>query len=169
MSEPFLSEIRMVSFNFAPKGWALCNGQLMPINQNQALFSLLGTTYGGDGRSTFGLPNLQGMTPMFYGQGPGLSLHDIGETGGVETVTLLSTEIPGHGHTVNATTSKGNTDQPNGSLLGEGQWSVQGSTGAVSYYTAQTSPLVQMNPSVTGVAGGGFPHNNMMPYVTLNF
>jgi microcystin-dependent protein len=167
--DPFVAEIRIFPFNFPPKGWAFCDGQLMPISQNTALFSLLGTTYGGDGRSTFGLPNLQGTTPMFYGQGPGLSLHDIGETGGVETVTLLTTEIPGHGHTVNATTSKGNTDQPNGSLLGEGQSSVQGSTGAVSYYTAQTSPLVQMNPSVTGVAGEGFPHNNMMPYLTLNF
>ena len=167
--DPFVAEIRIFPFNFPPKGWAFCNGQLLPISQNTALFSLIGTFYGGDGKSTFGLPNLQGMTPMFYGQGPGLSLHDIGETGGEETVTLLTTEIPAHGHTVNATTSKGNTDQPSGSLLGEGQSSVQEATGAMNYYTAQTSPLVQMNPAVTGVAGGGFPHNNLMPYLTLNF
>src|SRR5246127_2621141 len=118
MSNPFLAEIRIFPFNFAPFGWAFCNGQIMALSQNTALFSLIGTFYGGDGKSNFALPNLQGMAPMFYGQGPGLSLHDIGETGGEETVTLLTTEIPQHGHTVNATTSKGSTDQPNGSLLG---------------------------------------------------
>src|SRR2546425_7048441 len=100
MASPFLSEIKIVSFNFPPKGWAFCNGQLLPINQNQALFSLLGTTYGGDGKSNFALPNLQGSVPMQAGQGPGLSLRDLGETGGEQTVALLETEMPAHSHSV---------------------------------------------------------------------
>src|SRR5437867_10086859 len=100
--DPFVAEIRIFPFNFAPRGWAFCNGQLMPISQNTALFSLLGTTYGGDGRSTFGLPNLQGCSPMHPGQGPGLSLHDLGETGGSDSVTLLNSEMPAHTHTVGA-------------------------------------------------------------------
>src|SRR3989337_2395659 len=98
MADPFVAEIRIFPFNFAPKGWAWCNGQLMPISQNTALFSLLGTTYGGDGKSTFALPNMQGNAPMHPGQGPGLSLHDLGETGGAQTVTLLESEIPAHAH-----------------------------------------------------------------------
>ena len=167
--DPFVAEIRIFPFNFPPKGWAFCDGQILPISQNTALFSLLGTTYGGDGRSTFALPNLQGSAPMFYGQSLGGSLHDIGETGGVEQVTLISSEIPQHAHTVNATTSKGNTDQPTGNLLGEGQWSNQAGTGNVNYYTAATTPIVSMNPFATGFAGSSFPHNNMMPYLTLNF
>ena len=100
--DPFVAEIRMVGFNFAPKGWAQCQGQLLPISQNTALFSLLGTMYGGDGKSTFALPNLQGNTPIGQGQGPGLSPRDVGEQGGSPTVTLLQTEIPGHSHTLNA-------------------------------------------------------------------
>src|SRR6059036_1341087 len=98
MADPFVAEIRIFPFNFAPKAWAFCDGQLMPISQNTALFALLGTTYGGDGKSTFALPDLQGSAPMHPGQGPGLSLHDLGETGGSETVTLLESEIPGHSH-----------------------------------------------------------------------
>jgi microcystin-dependent protein len=167
--DPFVAEIRIFPFNFPPKGWAFCDGQILPLSQNTALFSLLGTTYGGDGKSNFALPNLQGMTPIFYGQGPGLSLHDIGETGGSETVTLLSTEIPSHGHMVNATTSKGNSDQPNGNLLGEGQWTVQGNNGPLEYYSAATNAPVQMDFNTIGPAGNGLPHNNMMPYLTLNF
>src|ERR1035438_4144767 len=100
MSDQFVAEIRIFGFNFAPKGWAFCNGQLMPISQNTALFSLLGTTYGGDGRSTFGLPNLQGSVPLGSGQGPGLSLYDLGESGGSATVTVLSSEMPQHTHNV---------------------------------------------------------------------
>src|ERR1700726_3001923 len=100
MSNPFVAEIRIFTGNFAPTGWALCNGQLMPISQNTALFSLLGTTYGGDGRSNFALPNMQGNAPMAPGQGPGLSLHDLGETGGSDTVTLLESEIPSHSHSL---------------------------------------------------------------------
>ena len=102
MADPFVAEIRIFPFNFAPKGWALCDGQLLPISQNTALFSLLGTTYGGDGKSTFALPDLQGSAPMHPGQGPGLSLHDLGETGGIETVTLLESEIPCHTHALRA-------------------------------------------------------------------
>src|SRR5271168_4118907 len=100
MSSPFVAEIRIFPFNFAPKGWAFCNGQLLPISQYTAVFSLLGTTYGGDGRSNFALPNLQGEAPMQFGQGPGLSLHDLGETGGSTTVTVLTSEIPIHAHAV---------------------------------------------------------------------
>ncbi|MGA2292910.1 phage tail protein, partial [Bradyrhizobium sp.] len=112
MANPFLAEIRIFGFNFPPKGWAFCNGQLLPISQQTALFSLLGTTYGGDGRSTFQLPNMQNNAPMHPGQGPGLSLHDLGETGGSETVTLLLTEIPAHGHPVTASASQGLLNTP---------------------------------------------------------
>src|SRR6266700_6660177 len=102
MADPFVAEIRIFPFNFAPTGWAMCNGQLLPLSQNTALFSLLGTTYGGDGRSNFALPNLQGRAPLQAGQGPGLSLRDLGETGGEQTVTLLQTEMPAHAHTAQA-------------------------------------------------------------------
>src|SRR6187402_1528243 len=112
MSDQFVAEIRMFGFNFAPTGWALCDGQILPISQNTALFSLLGTTYGGDGKSTFALPNLQGSAPMHPGQGPGLSLHDLGETGGSETVTLLESEIPSHSHTVSGSNGPANLQSP---------------------------------------------------------
>src|SRR6266849_9870676 len=113
MSNPFVAEIRIFPFNFPPKGWAFCDGQLLPISQNTALFSLLGTTYGGDGKSTFGLPNLQGSAPMHAGQGPGLSLRDLGETSGEQTVTLLQTEMPAHSHSVLAA-SGSNSNSPVG-------------------------------------------------------
>src|ERR1700746_3604877 len=112
MSSPFVAEIRIFPFNFAPRGWAFCYGQLMPISQNTALFSLLGTTYGGDGKSTFALPNLQGCAPMHPGQGPGLSLHDLGETGGVQNVTLITSEMPAHTHVINADTGFASTPDP---------------------------------------------------------
>src|SRR4249920_263665 len=112
MADPFVAEIRIFPFNFAPKGWAFCNGQLLPISQNTALFSLLGTTYGGDGKSTFALPDLQGSASMHPGQGPGLSLHDLGETGGSDTVTLLESEIPAHIHGVSASQSDGTSQSP---------------------------------------------------------
>src|SRR5436309_246850 len=120
MADPFVAEIRIFPFNFAPKGWAFCNGQLLPLSQNTALFSLLGTTYGGDGKSTFGLPNMQGNAPMHPGQGSGLSLHDLGETGGSETVTLLETEIPAHSHALVASASDGISTQPSGQQLAQG-------------------------------------------------
>ncbi len=114
--DPFVAEIRIFGFNFAPKGWAFCNGKLMAISQNTALFSLLGTTYGGDGKSTFALPDLQGRSPMFYGQGPGLSYRDIGETAGEETVTLLQTEIPAHSHALNGVNDSGLQSNPGGAF-----------------------------------------------------
>jgi len=170
MANPFVAEIRIFPFNFAPLGWAFCDGQLLPLSQNTALFSLLGTTYGGDGKSNFALPNLQGRTPMFYGQGPGLGLYDIGEAAGSDTVTLLTSELPSHSHTVNATTVQGTVADPNNAMLSEGNWSNQGNSGAVNYYIADTAtPQTTMNPGMVGVAGSSFPHNNMMPYLTLNF
>jgi microcystin-dependent protein len=168
MSDPFVAEIRIFPFNFAPKGWAFCNGQLLPLSQNTALFSLLGTTYGGDGKSNFALPNMQGNVAMFYGQGPGLSLYDIGETGGSQTVTILDSEMPSHSHSLNATTAVGTTNQPNGAMLSEGGWSFSGNSGKVPYYTT-TAPAVNMGSQGVGFAGSSFPHNNMMPYLTLNF
>ena len=112
MADPFVAEIRIFPFNFAPTGWALCNGQVLPLSQNTALFSLLGTTYGGDGKSNFALPNLQGRAPMHPGQGPGLSLHDLGETGGSDTVTLLESEIPSHSHAVSMSVRPGRQSEP---------------------------------------------------------
>jgi microcystin-dependent protein len=168
MSDPFVAEIRIFPFNFAPKGWAFCNGQLLPLSQNTALFSLLGTTYGGDGKSNFALPNMQGNVPMFFGQGPGLSLYDEGEVGGGDTVSLLQTEIPSHTHAVNATTGAGTVADPNGLMFADGDWSFQGSSGKVQYYST-VAPTSQMSVNMIGLQGSSFPHNNMMPYLTLNF
>jgi len=162
--DPFVAEIRMFPFNFAPRGWAWCNGQLLPISQNTALFSLLGTTYGGDGRSTFGLPNLQGSAAMFWGQGPGLSLHDIGETGGSETVTLVINELPAHTHTANGKTS-GGTANPSNMVWGTSN----AAKVAANFYTPPPPSAVIMHPVALSTAGGNQPHNNMMPYQALYF
>ncbi|MDT4898421.1 MAG: hypothetical protein QOH25_3498 [Acidobacteriota bacterium] len=163
MADPFVAEIRIFPFNFAPKGWAWCDGQLMPLSQNTALFSLLGTTYGGDGKSNFALPDLQGRAPMHPGQGPGLSLHDLGETGGSETVTLLVSEMPAHPHALMASSDPADNNVPAGKAaappLGRGN----------NLYNAATTPLVQMNPVEIAPAGGDSPHNNMMPYLTFYF
>jgi microcystin-dependent protein len=163
MADPFVAEIRIFPFNFAPKGWAFCDGQLLPLSQNTALFSLLGTTYGGDGKSTFALPNLQGNAPMHPGQGPGLSLHDLGETSGSETVTLLESEIPLHNHFVQAYTgdpADSRTPNPSESL---------GAPAPGLLYNPSTSSPVFMAPQAFTPTGGSIPHNNMMPYLTLNF
>jgi len=117
MADPFVAEIRIFPFNFAPKGWAWCDGQILPLSQNTALFSLLGTTYGGDGKSNFALPDLQGRAPMHPGQGPGLSLHDLGETGGSETVSLIESEIPSHSHALMSLGAPGNRTSPIGNSL----------------------------------------------------
>ena len=162
MADPFLAEIRIFPFNFAPKGWAWCNGQLMPLSQNTALFSLLGTTYGGDGKSTFALPDMQGNAPMHPRQGPGLSLHDLGETGGSETVTLLQSEIPVHSHSLMASATNSTKPNPSGNSLTR-----IASNGTP--YVAPGGPLAQFSDQALGVAGGGLPHNNMQPYLTLNF
>src|SRR5215471_9471512 len=161
MSNPFLAEVRIFTGNFAPKGWALCDGQLMPISQNTALFSLLGTTYGGNGTSNFALPNLQGCAPMQAGQGPGLSLRDLGETGGEQAVTLLETEMPSHSHGVQAS---GGPDQ-----LGPANnaWA-SGQKGFGNFY-APPGNNVQMNPFALSIAGGNLPHNNMPPFLGLTF
>lgn len=153
MSEPFLSEIKAMSFGFAPKGWAACNGQLMPINQNQALFSLLGTTYGGDGRQTFGLPNLQGRAPMHMGNG-----HTLGEQGGEQAHTLNTSEIPQHNHTWGATNTPANAPGPASNVLGGAQ-----------EYNASATNLTGMYQSTLSNVGGSQPHPNMQPYLTLNF
>lgn len=161
MADAFVAEMRIFPFNFAPKGWAFCNGQLMPISQNTALFALLGTVYGGDGKSTFALPNLQGSTPMQQGQGPGLSLRDLGEIGGEQAVTLLQSEMPSHTHGVQAAAAS-DSGSPTNNTWGSGQ------KGFGNVY-AGPPPNVQMNPLGTSVAGGSQPHNNMMPFLCLNF
>ncbi len=168
MSDQFLAEIRIFPFNFPPTGWAFCNGQVMPISQNTALFSLLGTTYGGDGKSTFALPDMQGNAPMQPGQGQGLSLRDLGERSGVESVTLIQSEMPTHAHSVQGAITVANTDQPAGATLSRGQFSFQGNSGAVPYYFTG-APDTDMSVQAVGVGGAGLPHNNMQPYLTLNF
>lgn len=162
MSDQFVAEMRIFPFNFPPTGWAFCNGQLMPISQNTALFSLLGTTYGGDGKSTFALPDMQGNAPMQPGQGQGLSLRDLGEQSGVESITLLQSEIPVHTHALKASSDAGDLFAPSAAT------SLAGSTGASAYQPAATN-LVPLAPQALSLAGGGLPHNNMQPYLTLNF
>ena len=163
MSDPFVAEIRIFAGNFAPTGWALCNGQLMPISQNTALFSLLGTTYGGDGKTTFGLPNLQGRAPMQAGQGPGLSLRSLGESGGEQNVTLLQTEIPAHSHGVQSAAGGGLPDPTNN------VWA-SGAKGFGNLYSPSVpASNAQMNPIALSITGGNLPHNNMMPFLSLTF
>lgn len=154
MAEPFLSEIRIMSFVFAPKGWALCNGQLLPINQNQALFSLLGTTFGGDGRVNFALPDLRGRTPIHVG-----GSHTLGERGGEQAHTLSISELPTHTHVLKASAANSDNNDPTGRLLG-------GNVPAV--YHAATN-LVSLNPGTITNTGGSQAHLNMQPFLTLSF
>src|SRR4051794_3976908 len=155
----------MFAGNFAPTGWALCNGQLMPISQNTALFALIGTYYGGDGRVTFGLPNLMDSVPVQAGQGGGLSPRYLGESGGSATVALLSSEMPSHTHVPQAVTaSPGNTNNPVGATWAAAKF---GKVSENLYSTA--TPDIQMGPSAVGIAGNGQPHNNMPPYLTVTF
>src|SRR5690242_13279517 len=159
--DPFVAEIRIFPFNFAPKGWAFCDGQILPLSQNTALFSLLGTTYGGDGKSNFALPNLQGNAAMHPGQGPGLSLHDLGETGGTETVSLLESELPSHSHQLRADTlDPADTNVPSPTA------SYALSTGGTLYQTGHDTTL---SDNALAPSGGDQPHNNMQPYLTFNF
>jgi len=153
MSEPFLSEIKIVSFNFPPKGWALCNGQLLPINQNQALFALLGTTYGGNGQTNFALPNLRGRVPIHMGAG-----HTLGEAAGTTSVTINIQQLPTHIHQGIGTSVNGNTPVPTGNLLGS----------ALNAYRTPDN-LTTLHPTSVLNVGGSQPHNNMMPYLVLNF
>jgi microcystin-dependent protein len=163
MADPFVAEIRMFPFNFAPKGWAFCDGQILPLSQNTALFSLLGTTYGGDGKSNFALPNLQGNVPMHPGQGTGLSEHFLGEAAGEETVTLIQAEMPAHSHAFQATTQPGEDPAPAPTeALGR-------SVGGNLYQTNAAQNIVQLAATAAAPAGGSQPHNNLQPYLTLNF
>ncbi len=168
MSEPFLSEIKVMAFNFPPKGWALCNGQLLPINQNQALFSLVGTTYGGDGRVNFGLPNLQGRVPIHAGNG-----HTLGEAAGASAVTLSVANMPTHTHMLQGIPETPATNIGNSvgtsKTFAQGLVGLQGGgTAAVSLY-GTPSNLVAMGAGMVTNAGGSQPHNNMMPSLVLNF
>lgn len=163
MADPFVAEIRIFPFNFAPKGWAFCNGQLLPLSQNTALFSLLGTIYGGDGKSNFALPNMQGNAPMHPGQGPGLSLHDLGEQGGSQTVTLLQSEMPSHNHSVMARPTGNVPPQATPVAFAPAR------TNSRPYSPTTVSQNGQMNQTAIGINGGSQPHNNMMPYLTANF
>jgi len=160
MSDQFLAEIRIFPFNFAPTGWAFCDGQLMPISQNTALFSLLGTTYGGDGKSTFALPDMQGNAPMQPGQGQGLSLRDLGEMSGVQNVTLIQTEIPVHTHNLQASNQVGTDRTPQGEVLAR--------SAALNPYKAGGA-IVHLDPKALTPAVGSLRHNEMQPYLTLNF
>lgn len=168
MSDQYLGEIRMVGFNFAPVGWALCNGQLIAISQNQALFALLGTFYGGDGRTNFALPNLQGRVAIHQGSGPGLSPYVIGQTGGVENATLTSTNLPPHTHTLNASNATGTQSSPAGGSI------AQVNTGDPRQPTL-ASAFVPGTPSVTmaqgsiGNTGNGIPFNVLQPYLCVTF
>jgi microcystin-dependent protein len=165
MAEPFLGEIRVFSFNFPPRGWSLCQGQTLPIAQNQALFSLLGTSYGGDGRITFQLPNLQGRTPV-NSTNPG-NLGGVGLQYGVETVTLSAGQLPAHGHTLLASTTAASTNAP----LSSATPPVPNALGAASIYVPNVPPvsLVPMNVACLGSTGGAQPHNNMQPSLVLNY
>jgi microcystin-dependent protein len=165
MADQFLGEIRIVGFTFTPTGWAQCNGQLLPISQNTALFSLLGTNFGGNGTTVFALPNFQGTAPMGLGNGPGLTPRIIGEVGGESSLTLSISNIPSHNHNVTGTQQAGNQNSPNGANWGSAHI---GKTG-LDTYTANTGSNVTMNPGALATAGGSFPHNNMQPYLVLNF
>jgi microcystin-dependent protein len=163
MADPFVAEIRIFGFNFAPRGWAFCDGQLMPLSQNTALFSLLGTFYGGDGKSTFALPDLQGRVPMGTGQGAGLTDRFLGETSGVPTITLLNTEMPFHTHTCQGTSEAGEQKSLTADVA------LANAVGGNVYQTTLNQNLTNMNVEAISVAGSGFPHENMQPYLTCNF
>jgi microcystin-dependent protein len=162
MSQPFIGEIRMVGFNFAPYGWALCNGQLMSISQNTALFSLLGTYYGGDGVNTFALPNLQSRVPIHQGTGPGLTPYVIGQTGGTENVTLTTQQMPQHNHTIGCVNSGGNQASPSNN------YPAMESTGTSLDYS-NSNPNATMGPLTVGFNGNSLPHPNIQPYLCVNF
>ncbi|AWV99376.1 phage tail protein [Arcticibacterium luteifluviistationis] len=160
MSEPFLAEIKIVGFNFAPRGWAFCDGQILPINQNQSLFSLLGTTYGGDGRTSFALPDLRGRTPIHVGSSDGGFSHPLGQKSGEETHTLSAAELPTHIHEIMGSSSPGDSNVPDGKVLG---------VYSEELYRRNTGVLQKMSSSSNLNNGSGQAHNNMQPYLALNF
>jgi microcystin-dependent protein len=159
MGDPYIGEIRMFAGNFAPAGWANCDGQLMPISENEALFQLIGTTYGGDGQETFGLPNLQGRVPIHVGQGPGLSSRVLGEVGGVETVTLTQPQLAAHTHQFIATQNPGTSPNPANDIVAQPAFSV----------FVEDVPLTTLAPNVIQPVGGSQPHENRQPYLTVRF
>jgi microcystin-dependent protein len=165
MSDQFVGEIRIVPFNFAPVGWALCNGQLMSISQNTALFSLLGTTYGGNGTTNFALPNFQGSAPLNFGQGTGLSNYVLGQTGGESQMTLTPAQLPAHNHNVSGNGGNGDVNTPAGNAWARPHL---GKT-PINIYNASAGSGLTMHPQAFALAGGGLPHNNMPPYLTMNF
>ena len=169
MAEPFIGQIILVGFNFEPVNWAFCNGQLLSISQNAALFSLVGTFYGGNGTTNFALPDLRSRVPLHFGQGNGLSPYAIGESAGVENVSLLSSQIPAHTHALNATASYGAAQSPAGAFLAE--TSQDGSSRGSIYFgysAAQTTPAT-LNPNSVGLTGGNLPHPNIQPVLALNY
>ena len=159
MGTPYLGEIRMFGGNFAPQGWAFCNGQVLSIAENDALFTLIGTTYGGDGQTTFALPDLRGRAPVHMGQGPGLSNYTIGQAAGSETVTLITNQLPAHSHPPAANSSTGTSTSPAGNV-----WAASKD---LSPFT--TVPNTNMNSGAMGMAGGSQPHDNLPPYLTISF
>lgn len=163
MSQPFIGEIRMFGFNFPPAGWAACDGQLMPISENDALFVVLGTTYGGDGQETFALPNLQSRLPVHQGTGLSGTNYQIGEAAGVEEVTLTTQQIPIHNHPAAANTGAGNSASPTNNV-----WAANANTAAVQY-TLPAGVNANMNNNTVGITGGSQPHENMMPFLCINF
>jgi microcystin-dependent protein len=163
VAEPFLGDSHMFAGNFAPRGYALCQGQLLPIAQNDALFSLLGTTFGGDGQTTFALPDLQGRVPMHQGQGPGLPSYVIGEASGSETVTLIGQQIPNHNHPAPATTQGASSPSPQGGIF------AATTTNNELYAAPGAGPAAQLTPQTIGNSGGNQPHDNMMPFLVINF
>jgi len=163
MADPFLAEIRIFGGNFAPTGWALCDGQVLPISQNTALFSLLGTSFGGDGKTTFALPNMRGNAPMFWGQGAGLSSRDLGESAGSASVTLHTSEIPAHAHTLVAQAAPAVTGVPAPTVL------LAGATHGAALYKTGGAANANLAPKAVGSTGGDLPHNNMQPYLAMTF
>ena len=166
MSSPFIGEIRAFGFGFAPKTWALCNGQLLAINQNAALFSLLGTTYGGNGTTTFALPDLRGRAALTFGQGPGLSTYALGQSSGTENVTLLPTQIPQHTHLWTASTALGNQPGPGAGFLAGGQ--IPNGT-LIPNFTAPGGATVPLASNTLATTGNSAGHNNMQPYLVANY
>lgn len=164
-TEPFIGEIIMAGFNFAPRYYLFCNGQLLSIATNTALFSILGTTYGGNGTTTFGLPNLQSRAALSQGQGPGLSSYTLGQTSGVETVTLTTSQIPAHSHAVNANNGDGTTSVPTNNFFA----GPSADRDLSAYNAALTGSTVNMNSGAVSLSGSGGAHNNLMPYLAINF
>lgn len=166
--DPYVGEIRMVGFNFAPTGWALCAGQLLPISQNQALFALLGTTFGGNGQTTFGLPDLRSRVPINQGQGTGLSNYVMGETGGSENVNLTQAQMPSHNHLINVNNANGTASDPTGGIPAKGYTGDGRNPTLIPNYTTANA-TGQFAPNAVTQTGGSQPHQNIQPYLCVNF